>query len=289
MKNPVVETSDKDTLLSLIFRGRNLIVKDRLRVRYIALKPKNEQGYNNDEITASFRFPSSEITSVKVDMTRVTPHSQEVISPQTLQSLLENFGSEEYITLSIKEPKSQNEIGEIHIDQWGRDQENEVKLPEQTKRKNLVHLIEMLEIFKIPCAAKRNKLTIAPHQWNMTSTYENQAQAYRYASKHHLSPHLYSHLNEKRSVWISEDSDSLLKKRAYRTYIVLEKETSPYERGERITPEDIAHIESWVQENFDIQIKNRRWELAFHIIEPKSESKKKGHTHNTTEISEDEE
>ena len=130
---------------------------------------------------------------------------------------------------------------------------------------------------------------IASHQWNRTSTYENQAKAYQYASEHHLSPRLYSYLNENQSVWILEDSDSLLKKRAYRTYIVLEKESSPYKESERITPEDIVRIESWVQENFDIQIRNRKWELAFHITEPKSAPKKKGHTSNTAQITEDEE
>lgn len=284
----MVETSNEDTLLDLIFKGRNLIVKDRLRVSYLSLKPKNERGYNNDEITASFRVPSSEVTSIKVKITRVVPHSKKVFSPETLQSLLENFGSEEYLSFSIKEPTSQSEIGEIRIDCYEKNQTNKVKLPEQIKRKDLVHLIEMLEIFKIPYVTKRNKITIAPHQWNRTSTYENQAKAYQYASEHHLSPHLYSHLNEKQSVWILEDSDSLLKKRAYRTYIVLEKESSPYKEDERINPEEIAHIESWVQENFDIQIRNCGWKLAFHIIEPKSASKKKGHTSNTTQITEDE-
>ncbi len=262
MEKLIFKTSESDSLTDIFFKARNTIVENRLRVIYLVIKPIEEskkENYSDIEIAASFQIPSpNKICGIQTKVRKKAP-LEEQTSKESIRETIEQFGGNDYMNLTLREEKNfPKDKYEITIFESNSDQIHEVKLPQEITKKDLSHLIELLEILKIPYQTKDDIFKVIPNQPWKTLTYKIQARAYLWALNNNFSPHLYSSsrldYENKRVASLSEN--------IYKYHFIDETKKIKYISVEtqnyysELTKEEISKIEKFATENLGIQLYN---------------------------------
>lgn len=292
MKEQIFDTSKSDNLEEILYKARNTIVKNRLRVNYltIVLSKKSRENNEDIEISTSFQVVShSKINRVGVKVEKETPPDEQP-SSDFIQETIKQFGSDRYMSLHINEQDDYfKQKYEISIFESNGDQIHELKLPLEMRRKEIHQLIELLEILKIPYQTNDKILKVISNQHRKTLTHKVQAQAYLWAIDNNFSPILYSSSFRMDEEGIERDTTltEYMKKDIFTDQPNLTRiECTHIEKHRPYTPltqEDISHMEKFATENLGIKFNDKKWKIYYYNIQPK-EKPKRSDGQNTTKI-----
>ena len=281
-KKLIFQISETDNLQDIIFKGRNTIVKDRLKINHLVLKPykKSRDRYHSElEITAHFMIPIHDgIKIAGINLFRYTPYD-EITSLELIQSAVNRFGSEEYMSLAIKEGEGFDEKYNINISEGMGEQQNKVRLPFKMTRKDLSSLLEVLDILGIFYEANHNTIKVSPAQ-NSTLTLSAQAMAYHWALRKGFLPCLYSAKEEERECYLSEDKVELGDEHKKSKRFTVERKTSYYRPEVALTQDDLVELESFMHQ-IGITL-NRMWKVDYYGVEQKPKQKPKDNLNSST-------
>lgn len=269
------EISESDSLEDVIFRARNTIIKNRLRVDYLAIKPfkeSDEEFYPNIKIATGFRVPQNRINRIKISVFRNRPLKEQT-SREFIIEALEQFGSDRYMSFGFNEQRRHSNEYEFCIFESNGDQIYEVKLPSKITKKELDKLEELLEILRIPYQIKCDMLKVITKQPWKTLSYEIQAEAYLWAVENNFSPHLYSSLWEKygyggKDMSLSEEILNMNSPKNPNLQRIKYIMVETYSTYDILDKEEISNIEKFARQNLRIKF-NNTWEVYYYQIRQK--------------------